>query len=363
MHGDTDIMSEENQQLVEVLEAHRFDEGKLAAYLKEHLPEEFGGDLDVKQFQGGQSNPTYLLSSGGRRYVLRKKPPGKLLPSAHQVEREYKVMSALRDTDVPVPEMLLLCEDDAVIGTPFYIMRYIEGRVFSHPALDEVPREERRAIFEAKADAMARLHKVDYEAVGLGDFGKPGNFLGRQIGRWTKQYEASKTGEIASMEKLMKWLPENIPADSDETTIAHGDYRLGNLMLHPERSEVIAVLDWELCTLGHPLSDLAYCCIPYHLPSGVPGVRGISDLDLAERGLPTEQEFVEMYCRKAGRDQGIRDWPFYTAFALFRLAAIIQGVYKRALDGNASNADAINVGDGAVIMADAAWREAQRLQK
>lgn len=355
-------MSEETQQLVEVLEAHRFDANALAAYLHEHLPGEFGDDLDIKQFQGGQSNPTFLLRSGGRRYVLRKKPPGKLLPSAHQVEREYRVMSALQDTDVPVPEMLLLCEDDAVIGTPFYVMRFIEGRVFSHPALEEVPREERRPIFEAKADTMARLHRVDYEAVGLGDFGKPGNFLERQIGRWSKQYEASRTGENPSMEKLMEWLPENIPADSDETTIAHGDFRLGNLMLHPERPEVVAVLDWELCTLGHPLSDLAYCCIPYHLPSGLPGIRGLNDLDLAERGLPTEQEFVDMYCQRAGRQGGIPDWPFYTAFALFRLAAILQGVYKRALDGNAANADALQVGEGATILADAGWKEAQRLR-
>lgn len=356
-------MSEQTQQLVEVLEAHRFDESALADYLHEQLPGELGDDLDIKQFQGGQSNPTFLLRSGGRRYVLRKKPPGKLLPSAHQVEREYRVMSALQDTDVPVPEMLLLCEDDAVIGTPFYVMRFIEGRVYSHPALEEVPRDERRPIFEAKADTMARLHRVDYEAVGLGDFGKPGNFLERQIGRWSKQYEASRTGENPSMEKLMEWLPSNIPADSDETTIAHGDFRLGNLMLHPQRPEVVAVLDWELCTLGHPLSDLAYCCIPYHLPSGLPGIRGLNDLDLAERGLPTEQEFVDMYCRRAGRQGGIPDWPFYTAFALFRLAAILQGVYKRALDGNAANADALQVGEGATILADAGWKEAQRLQR
>ncbi len=355
-------MSEENQQLVDVLDAHRFDEAGLHAYLREHLPEEFGGELAIKQFQGGQSNPTFLLESGERRYVLRKKPPGKLLPSAHQVEREYQVMRALRDTDVPVPEMLLLCEDDAIIGTPFYVMRFIEGRVYSHPGLHDVPKEQRRPIFEAKADAMARLHKVDYEAVGLADFGKPGNFLGRQIGRWSKQYEASKTGDNPSMDKLMAWLPENIPAGSDETTIAHGDFRLGNLMLHPERPEVVAVLDWELCTLGHPLSDLAYCCIPYHLPSGLPGIRGLADMDLASQGLPTEQEFVDMYCSKAGRDGGIQDWPFYTAFALFRLAAILQGVYKRALDGNAANADALQVGEGATILADAGWKEAQRLK-
>ncbi|QIT56210.1 phosphotransferase [Aquisalimonas sp. 2447] len=356
-------MSQEDQQLVDVLEAHRFDEDKLAAYLREHLPQEFSGDFAIKQFQGGQSNPTFLLTCDGRRYVLRKKPPGKLLPSAHQVEREYQVMRALQNTDVPVPEMLLLCEDDSIIGTPFYVMRFIEGRVYSHPALEDVAPEERARIFEAKADTMARLHLVDYEAVGLADFGKPGNFLGRQIGRWTKQYEASRTGDNPSMEKLMEWLPANIPADSDETTIAHGDFRLGNLMLHPERPEVVAVLDWELCTLGHPLSDLAYCCIPYHLPSGLPGIRGLKDLDLKERQLPTEEEFVQMYCDKAGRTEGITDWPFYTAFALFRLAAILQGVYKRALDGNAANADALKVGEGATILADAGWQEAQRLQK
>ncbi|WP_290652398.1 phosphotransferase family protein [Aquisalimonas sp.] len=356
-------MSEESQQLVDVLDSHRFDERRLADYLAQQLPEEFGGALDVKQFQGGQSNPTFLLECGGRRYVLRKKPPGKLLPSAHQIEREYTVMSALRHTDVPVPEMLLLCEDDGIIGTPFYVMRFIRGRVYSHPALEEVSPQERRQIFQAKADTMARLHNVDYEAVGLANFGKPGNFLGRQIGRWGKQYEASKTGENPSMEKLMAWLPENIPADSDETTIAHGDFRLGNLMLHPERPEVVAVLDWELCTLGHPLSDLAYCCIPYHLPSGLPGIRGLKDLDLEARNIPSEEAFVQMYCERAGRRGGISDWPFYTAFALFRLAAILQGVYKRALDGNAANADALKVGEGATILADAGWEEAQRLQR
>lgn len=353
-------MSEQSAQLVEVLAAHRFDEEHLATYLREVLPKEFGEAPSISQFQGGQSNPTFLLESGGSKYVLRKKPPGKLLPSAHMVEREYKVIAALKNTDVPVPEALHLCEDETVIGTPFYLMRYVEGRVAEHPRLDGMKPDQRTATFQAAADTLARLHSVDYEAVGLGDFGKPGNYLSRQISRWSKQYEASRTGDNPAMDELTRWLPENLPND-DQTTIAHGDYRLGNLMLHPEREEVVAVLDWELSTLGHPLSDLAYCCIPYHLPTETPGLGGLDGLDLKKLGIPEEQEFVRMYSEAVGREGGIPEWPFYTAFALFRLAAILQGVYKRALDGNAANANALEVGERAGVLAEAGLAQAKKL--
>lgn len=353
-------MSEQSAQLVDVLAAHRFDERVLAAYLREVLPEQFGGAPTIHQFQGGQSNPTFLLESGGSKYVLRKKPPGKLLPSAHMVEREYKVIAALKNTDVPVPEALHLCEDKSVIGTPFYVMRFVEGRVYAHPRLDGMNPDQRKTTFQAAADTLARLHGVDYEAVGLGDFGKPGNYISRQISRWSSQYEASRTGDSPAMDELMGWLPENLPND-DQTTIAHGDYRLGNLMLHPQREDVVAVLDWELSTLGHPLSDLAYCCIPYHLPTDTPGLGGLKGLDLKAMGIPEEKEFVRMYSEAAGRKGGIPDWHFYSAFALFRLAAILQGVYKRALDGNAANADALQVGERAGVLADAGLAQAKKL--
>lgn len=353
-------MSQSIVQLVDVLEAHRFDEARLADYLKQVLPEEFDGTLSVKQFQGGQSNPTFLLESDGRRYVLRKKPPGKLLPSAHQVEREYTVIRALRDTDVPVPEALHLCEDAEVIGTAFYVMRYVEGRVIDNPVETDLAPEQRRAIMNATADTLGKLHRVDYKAVGLEDFGRPGNYITRQISRWTKQYEASRTGDIPAMDKLIAWLPENLP-EGDETTIAHGDFRVGNLMLHPDREEVVAVLDWELATLGHPLSDLAYCCIPYSLDADAKGMRGLRGLDLEALGMPTEDEFVARYAQAVGRSGGIEAWPYYKAFALFRLAAIVQGVYKRALDGNASSQSAITMGDRAAQLAEAGWREAREL--
>jgi aminoglycoside phosphotransferase (APT) family kinase protein len=342
--------------VVEVLAAHRFDEGALADYLRPKL-EGIAQGLTVRQFQGGQSNPTFLLEAGGQRYVLRKKPPGKLLPSAHQVEREYKVLAALKDTDVPVPPVHLLCEDASVIGTAFYVMDYVPGRLYSQPTLAEAPRQERAAIYEAMADTLARLHRVDWQAVGLADFGRPSGYVARQIKRWSGQYEASRTGEMPAMEKLMAWLPEHIPAE-DETAIAHGDFRPGNLLLHPERPEVVAVLDWELATLGHPLADLAYCCMPYHLPAGVAGVKGLVGLDLAAEGLPPESRFLAAYRERVGR-QRIEHWNFFLAFSLFRLAAILQGVYHRALQGNASNADALEVGQRAGILAEAGWRLAQ----
>lgn len=344
-------------QLVEVLEAHRLDEQKLAAYLRQHLPE-FEGELRVLQFQGGQSNPTYLLEVGQRRYVLRKKPPGKVLPKAHMVEREYQIIRALADhTDLPVPPARFLCEDDSIIGTPFYVMDYVEGRIISHPALLAVDRAERQPIHFSAIDTLADLHRVDVSAVGLSGYGRPEAYVERQVSRWTKQYLASRTGDMPAMEKLMAWLPENIPA-TDECAIAHGDFRLGNLILHPTEPKVMAILDWELSTLGHPLADLAYFCLPYHLPAEIKGMRGLVGEDLEALGVPEEADILARYCKRVGRDS-IPDWHVFLAFSLFRLAAIVQGVYARALQGNAANADALEVGQRASILAEAGWRIAQ----
>jgi aminoglycoside phosphotransferase (APT) family kinase protein len=345
--------------LVDVLPAHRFDEAVLRDYLRPQL-EGVDKSFQVKQFQGGQSNPTFLIEAGSQLYVLRKKPPGKLLQSAHQIEREYRVIKALQETDVPVPNAHLLCEDDAIIGTPFYIMDYVEGRVLEHPALEEAPKEQRWAIYEAMLDTLAKLHKVDWRAVGLEGYGRPEQYVERQIKRWSQQYEASKTGDMPSMDSLMQWLPRNVPAE-DETTIAHGDFRIGNLMLHPQRPEVVAVLDWELSTLGHPLADLAYCGMSYHLQSDAPGARGLAGMDLKALGIPNEQEFLRIYSERAGRDS-IPNWYFFLAFSLFRLAAIVQGVYSRALQGNASNADALKVGARASLLADLGWELAQKAE-
>lgn len=348
----------QDPQLVAVLPAHRFDESALAAYLREYLPA-MGDALEVRQFQGGQSNPTFLLETGGHRYVLRKKPPGKVLPSAHMVEREYKVIRALAETTaLPVPKTHVLCEDPAVIGTPFYVMDFIPGRILSHPALDEVERGERRSIHFAAVDTLAELHGVDPLAIGLEDFGKPSGYVARQVKRWSGQYEASRSGEMPAMDRLMAWLPEHLP-ERDETAIAHGDYRLGNLLFSPDEPRVAAILDWELATLGHPLADLAYFCLPYHLPAELKGMRGLIGIDLAAQGIPDESEILARYCEKTGRES-VADWHVFLAFSLFRLAAILQGVYARALQGNASNADALEVGQRAGILAEAGWRIASQ---
>ncbi|MCM0614073.1 phosphotransferase [Marinobacter sediminum] len=341
-------------ELVDVLPAHKFDEAKLLTWLQQAMPG-FGKRLDVKQFQGGQSNPTFLLDTDSGRYVLRKKPPGKTLPSAHMVEREYKVMRALSEhTAVPVPKVRVLCEDNSIIGTPFYVMDYMEGRIVSHAALRALDRSERLPAHQSAIDTLAELHSVDVNAIGLGDFGRPEGYVARQVSRWTKQYLASKTDDMPGMDELMAWLPENLPS-TDECAIAHGDYRFGNLMLAPDKPEVIAILDWELSTLGHPLADLAYYCLPYYLPSDLEGMRGLQGENLQALGIPNEQETIARYCAKTGRD-GIDDWHVYLAFSLFRLAAILQGVYKRALDGNAANANALEVGRRASLLAQVGWR-------
>jgi aminoglycoside phosphotransferase (APT) family kinase protein len=340
-------------ELVPVREGHRFDEKRLADYLAQNLPG-FAGALRLRQFQGGQSNPTFLLESDAQRWVLRKKPPGKLLPSAHMVEREYRVIRALADTDVPVAPASLLCEDASVIGTPFYVMGFVEGRVFTDPGLAGMAPAERAAIYDAMNDTLARLHKVDWRAVGLAEFGRPDNYVARQIARWSKQYEASKTGDVPDMDRLIAWLPQNIPA-RDETTLVHGDFRLGNMIFHPHAPRVVAVLDWELSTLGHPLSDLAYNCMLYHLPADLPTVRGFDDVDLAALGIPNESAYVAAYVERTGRDPGA-DWPFFLAFSFFRYAAIVQGVYARALQGNASSTTAERLGRTAPRLAAIGWQ-------
>ena len=319
-------------ELTPVREAHRIDEAALAGYLRTRLA---GCDapLRVLQFEGGQSNPTYYVEAGGHAYVLRKKPPGKLLPSAHQVEREYRVMSALQGSDVPVPRTRLLCEDAEVIGTPFYVMDHVPGRVLTDVRMPRLSRAERAALYADLVRVLAALHTKDPAAIGLADFGRPGNYYARQIARWSQQYEASRTDDIPAMKALMDWLPAHIPA-SDESGVVHGDYRLGNCIVHPTEPRVVAVLDWELSTLGHPLGDLAYFCQAYR-GEGIAG-QTLGGADLDALGIPGEAEILDRYCALSGR-QGIDDWSFYLVFVMFRSAAIVQGVYKRGLDGNAAS--------------------------
>lgn len=341
-------------ELTPVRAAHRFDEATLEAHLRAHLPG-FQGPLAVEQFEGGQSNPTYRLTAGGRHYVLRKKPPGVLLRSAHQVEREYRVMHALHGSQAPVPEMLLLCEDESVIGTPFFVMEWVEGRVTPDSRLPGMQPAERRALYEDFVRVLAALHRLDPEAVGLANHGRPGNYYVRQISRWTKQYEASKTDPIPEMDALIDWLPKHLP-ESDETRIVHGDYRVGNCILHPAEPRIVAVLDWELSTLGHPLGDLAYFCQGYR-GEATPG-ESLVGLDLERLGIPTEEQFVARYCELTGRPP-IEHWDFYMVFVMFRSAAIVQGVYKRGLDGNASSERAREYGELVCRRAGEAWALAE----
>ena len=341
---------QDSPELTPVREAHRFDEAAVAEYLSKHLPG-FSGTLSVRQFEGGQSNPTYLLSAGGSEWVMRKKPPGELLRSAHQVDREYRVMTALRTSGVPVPETFLLCEDDSVVGTPFFVMERVEGRVILDSRLPDFTREQRSALYDHVIEVLAALHRVDPEAVGLSDFGRPGNYYERQISRWSRQYEASKTEDVPEMDALMEWLPAHVP-ESDDAGVVHGDYRIGNLIIHPFEPRVVAVLDWELSTLGHPLGDLAYFCQLYH--GGTAPGESLAELDLAAAGIPTEQEVVARYCELTGRS-GIDHWNFYMVFVMFRSAAIVQGVYKRGLDGNASSEKAVEYKEVARIRSERAW--------
>jgi aminoglycoside phosphotransferase (APT) family kinase protein len=332
------------------------DTDSLAAYLAENLPG-FAGPLSVRQFKGGQSNPTYLLTTPARRFVLRKKPAGTLLPGAHMIEREYKAMHALRGTAVPVANVPLLCEDSRVIGTPFYVMDFLEGRVFRDPGLPGMEPKERARIYRAMSDTMAALHTVDWQAVGLADFGKHSGYLSRQISLWSRQYTGGKTHEIEAMDKLMAWLPANIPAE-ERTTISHGDFRLENLMFDPDRPQVLATLDWELATLGHPFADVAYNCMIWHLPYQGFSIPGLAGRPLPE-GIPTEADYIAGYCAAAGLKE-IPDYNFYLAFSFFRFAAIAQGIYARWQAGNASAPNAEEVGLLARPLADLGWEAAQK---
>ena len=320
------------------MSTQNLDTSRLQDYLAEAVPG-FSGTLSAEKFAGGQSNPTFKLSAGGRDYVLRRKPPGELLASAHAVDREFRVISALADTDVPVPQTYALCEDDSVIGSMFYVMEYLDGRVFWDPSLPEISdNDERTAIYDDMNRVLAALHMVDPDAVGLSDYGRPGNYFERQVSRWTKQYRASETEHSPAMERLIEWLPANMPADDGVSGLVHGDYRLDNVMFHPTEPRIIAVLDWELSTLGHPLADLAYHVMAWQLP-GNGGMKGMAEIDRAAFGIPSDEEYIARYCERTGRD-GIDNWNFYLVFCFFRLAAILQGVKKRALIGTASSAEA-----------------------
>ncbi len=341
-----------------VRENHRFDEAGLERYLTGRIVG-FRGPMTVRQFVTGQSNPTFLLQTPDARLVMRKKPPGALLQSAHQVEREYRIISALASTDVLVPRTHLLCEDTAVIGTAFFIMDYVEGRIFTDALIPDADRDERAAIYDSMNEMMARLHKVDYRAVGLGDYGRPEGYVARQVARWTKQYKASETDPIPEMDLLIEWLQRHIPA-GDETAIAHGDFRLGNLIFHPTQPRVVAVLDWELSTLGHPLADLAWNCLAYHYPAGIKDVVSFVDVDLQALGIPGEEDYLKAYCRRVGRPE-VKDFPFFVAFAFFRSAAITQGITMRAKLGNASGLDAGEHSHRAGESARIGWSIAQRL--
>ena len=356
---------EANSGTKPVAASHAFDTSALEAYLEARL-EGFAGPLAVEQFKGGQSNPTYKLITPGASYVMRSKPGplAKLLPSAHAVEREYAVMSALHGSDVPVPRMYLLCEDETVIGRAFYVMEFMPGRVLWDQSLPSLDKPGRGEIYDEMNRVIAALHKVDVTAAGLLNYGRPGNYFERQIGRWSKQYLASITQPIAAMERLMEWLPAHIPAsarDAAQVSVVHGDYRLDNLVFHATEPRVIAVLDWELSTIGHPLADFSYHCMTWHIPYSAG--RGIAGLDPVALGIPDEASYVRRYCQRTGRAdpaEVMADWNFYMAYNLFRMAGILQGIAKRVEDGTASSAQARQTGAGAGALAEMGWKIAQQ---
>ena len=316
---------------------------QLSSYLAEQL-NEFDGTIALEKFDGGQSNPTYKLTSGNKAYVLRKQPPGKLLKSAHAVDREFKVLDALYGTDVPVAKPIHLCTDTQIIGEMFYLMEYCDGNVFWDATLKEVPQKaDRQAMYDNMNKTLAAIHSVDVNKVGLGDYGKPGNYFDRQLSRWIAQYQASELAPIPQVHKLYQWLEQHVPSDDGKVALVHGDYRLDNLMFNKKSNDVIAVLDWELSTLGHPLADLAYQCMQLRLPAGMGNIDGLGDADRDELGIPTEQAYVNQYCQRMNIN-AIENWAFYLSFSFFRLAAIVQGVAKRASQGNASNKHASAVG-------------------
>ena len=341
----------------DVLPTHRFDERRLGEWLTTNL-DGFAGPMTVSEFKGGQSNPTYRLTTSDSSYVLRRKPPGTLLPSAHAVDREYRIIHALSESDVPVPRTFLFCEDESVVGTMFYVMDFLDGRIFFDPRLPEISYDqERTAMFSAMNEVIAALHNVDYTAIGLGDFGREGGYVARQVARWSRQYKASETVSIDSMEHLMAWLPQHLPAH-DETTLVHGDYRLDNLVFHPTEPRIIGVLDWEIATLGNPLADFAYHVMAWRVSPDE--FRGLREVDIDALGIPSETAYIAAYAQRTGRD-ALPDWEFYMTYNLFRMAAILQGIMGRVRDGTAANPEAARMGALVRPLADLAWAQAAKI--
>jgi aminoglycoside phosphotransferase (APT) family kinase protein len=337
--------------------AYRFDEARLAAWMADHI-EGYGGPLEVEQFKGGQSNPTYKLTTPGRSYVLRRKPPGKLLKGAHAVEREARIIAALSSIDFPVPRVLGVCIDATVIGTWFYVMELVEGRIFWDATFPQVPRTDRALYFDAMNAVLARLHQVDYQAIGLANYGRPGNYFERQIARWPQQYiDDMDAGRDPSMDRLVEWLPTHIP-EGDETTLVHGDFRCDNLIFHPSEPRVLAVLDWELSTLGHPLADFAYHAMMYHMPPDI--VAGLAGIEIERLGIPSEAAYVAAYCHRVARNS-IPRYDFYLAFNFFRLAAIFHGIKGRVARGSAVSANASARARSFPILANLGWEQALRI--
>jgi aminoglycoside phosphotransferase (APT) family kinase protein len=349
--------STQNSGTGAVRPGQEFDTAALDAWLAAQVPD-YAGPLTIEQFKGGQSNPTYKLVTPGRSYVMRRKPPGKLLPGAHAIEREYRVITALGKQDFPVARSYGLCEDPEVIGTPFYVMEMVEGRIFWDTAFPEVPQAERPAYFDAMNATMAALHRIDPEAAGLGDYGKPGNYFARQIARWSKQYvEDVEAGRVAAMDRLVEWLPANLPPDEPQPRVIHGDFRCDNMIFHPTEPTVLAVLDWELSTLGHPLADFTYHLMMYRMPAGI--TTGLVGLDLPALNIPSEADYVAAYCARTGRD-GIPDLDFYMAFNLFRLAGIVHGIKGRVARGTATSAHANQMAASLDFLADLGWQQAMK---
>ena len=349
--------SEQNSGSGAVRPGQGFDSGALDGWLRDHV-QDYAGPLTVEQFRGGQSNPTYKLITPGRSYVMRRKPAGKLLPGAHAIEREYRVITALGAQGFPVAQSYGLCEDESVIGTAFYVMEMVEGRIFWDTSFPELPAAERPAYFDAMNAALAALHRIDPEAAGLGDYGKPGNYFARQIARWSKQYESDvEAGRVEAMDRLVEWLPANIPPDEQQPRVIHGDYRCDNMVFHPTEPRVLAVLDWELSTLGHPLADFTYHLMMYRMPGGM--TTGLAGLDLTVLNIPSEADYVAAYCRRTGRD-GIPDLDFYMAFNLFRLAGIVHGIKARIVRGTAASAHAESTAATLEPLARLGWQQAQK---
>jgi len=348
----SDFESLDNNGTIPVLEKHQFDVAALQAFMEKNV-EGYSGSLSMEEFAGGQSNPTYSLEAGGKRYVLRRKPPGALLKSAHAVDREYKVLTALQGTNVPTARTYAFCDDESVIGTIFYVMEFLDGRVIWDASAGNYDATERGAFWDSANDAVARLHSVDFESVGLSDFGKHSDYVARQLSRWCGQYEYTKTENNPYMDQLIEYLPQHIPPQTG-CTIVHGDLQIANMMMDKTKPEVIGLLDWELSTLGDPISDFAYLCRPYR--------DGLRNADLKKLGIPEEQQYVAAYCERTGRS-GIDHWDYYLAFNTFKLAAILQGIAKRVLDGTAASKQAEEAGAGALAMSKVAWAQIDKSVK